>query len=126
MPTVTFLGPFYERPMRHTMGMWTRGVAVEVEQIWLDEWRHTLPASRFLIEGDEGVTTDAGNDGLPDIGWSRKDILTWLKEKDISTGAGYLTKTAGLRLVEEYLNPTVVEEPLSQVEDTTETLGDEL
>ena len=125
MPTVTFLGPFFERPMRHTMGMWTRGVAVEVEQTWLDEWRHTLPASRFLIEGDEGVSTDAGNDGLPDIGWSRKDIITWLKEKDISTGAGYLTKTAGLKLVEEYLNPTPVEETLSETEDTTEITGDD-
>ena len=126
MPTVTFLGPFFERPMRHTMGMWTRNEVVEVSQHWLNEWRHTLPTSRFLIEGDEETTTDADNDGLPDIGWSRKDIITWLKEKDISTGAGYLTKTAGLRLVEEYLNPTVVEEPLSQVKDTTETLGDEL
>tara|TARA_R100000541_G_scaffold51216_1_gene58575 strand:+ start:273 stop:599 length:327 start_codon:yes stop_codon:yes gene_type:complete len=108
------------------MGMWTRGEVVEVSQEWLNEWRHSLPASHFLIEGEEVVSTDIDNDGLPDIGWSRKDILAWLKEKDISTGAGYLTKTAGLKLVEEYLNPAVVEEPLSQVEDTTETLGDEL
>lgn len=111
--------------MRHAMGMWTRGEVVEVEQEWLNEWRHTLPATRFLIEGDEGVTTDAGNDGLPDTGWSRKDIITWLKEKDISTGAGYLTKTAGLKLVEEYLNPTSVEETLSETEDTTEITGDD-
>ena len=78
----------------------------------------------FLIEGDE-VTTDAGNDGLPDTGWSRKDIIAWLRNKNISTGSGYLTKTAGLKLVEEYLNPAPVEETLSQVEDTTETTGDE-
>ena len=123
LPTVTFLGPFFERPMRHTMGMWTRGEVVEVSQEWLDEWRHTLPTSHFLIEGE---SIDQGNDGLPDTGWSRKDIIAWLKDKNISTGSGYLTKTAGLKLVEEYLNPTVIEEPLSQVEDTTETLGDEL
>ena len=116
MPTVTFLGPFFERPMRHTMGMWTRGEVVEVEQEWLNEWRHTLPASHFLIEGEEGVTTDAGNDGLPDTGWSRKDILAWMNTNDISTGSGYLTKTAALKLIEE---------SLSEVEDTTKTTGDE-
>jgi hypothetical protein len=123
MPTVTFLGPFFERPMRHTMGMWTRGEVVEVSQHWLDEWRHTLPASHFLIEGE---SIDQGNDGLPDTEWSRKDIIAWLKDKNISTGSGYLTKTAGLKLVEEYLNPTTpVEETLSQVDDTTKITGDE-
>lgn len=122
LPTVTFLGPFFERPMRHAMGMWTRGEVVEVSQQWLDEWRHTLPASRFLIEGE---SIDQGNDGLPDTGWSRKDIIAWLKDKNISTGSGYLTKTAGLKLVEEHLNPTPVEETLSQVDDTTKITGDE-
>ena len=116
MPTVTFLGPFFERPMRHTMGMWTRGEVVEVSQHWLNEWRHSLSASHFLIEGEEGVTTDAGNDGLPDTGWSRKDILAWMNTNNISTGGGYLTKTAALKLIEE---------SLSEVEDTTKTTGDE-
>jgi hypothetical protein len=125
MPTVTFLGPFFERPMRHTMGMWTRGEVVEVSQHWLDEWRHTLPASRFLIEGDNGITIDADNDGLPDTGWSRKDILAWLKAQEVPMGAGYLTKTAALKLVEEHLNPTPVEESLSEVEPSEETTGDE-
>jgi len=125
LPTVTFLGPFFERPMRHAMGMWTRGEVVEVEQEWLNEWRHTLPASRFLIEGEEESTTDAGNDGLPDTGWSRKDILAWLKAQKVPTGAGYLTKTAALKLVEEHLNPTPVEESLSEVEPSEETTGDE-
>jgi len=125
LPTVTFLGPFFERPMRHAMGMWTRGEVVEVEQEWLNEWRHSLPASHFLIEGDEGVTTDADNDGLPDTGWSRKDILAWLKAQEVPMGAGYLTKTAALKLVEEHLNPTPVEESLSEVEPSEETTGDE-
>lgn len=116
MPTVTFLGPFFERPMRHTMGMWTRGEVVEVTQEWVNEWRHTLPTSLFLIEGEEEVTTDAGDDGLPDTGWSRKDILAWMNTNDISTGSGYLTKTAALKLIEE---------SLSEVEDTTKTTGDE-
>lgn len=101
--------------MRHGIGVWTRGKVNQVTQEWVNEWRHTLPASHFLIEGEE-VTTDAGNDGLPDTGWSRKDILIWMNTNDISTGNGYLTKTAALKLIEQ---------SLSDVEDSTETTGDE-
>lgn len=104
MPTVTFLGPFFERPMRHGIGVWTRGKVNQVTQEWVNEWRHTLPASHFLIEGEEEVTTDADNDGLPDTGWSRKDILDWMNNNEVSTGSGYLTKTAALKLVEEHLS----------------------
>jgi len=125
LPTVTFLGPFYERPMRHGIGVWIRGKVNQVTQEWVNEWRHTLPASHFLIEGEEESTTDAGDDGLPDTGWSRKDILAWLKAQGVPTGAGYLTKTAALKLVEGHLNPTPVEESLSEVQTSEETTGDE-
>ena len=104
MPTVTFLGPFFERPMRHGIGVWTRGKVNQVTQAWLDEWRHSLPASHFLIESEEVTTIDAGNDGLPDSGWSRKNILDWMNNNEVSTGSGYLTKTAALKLVEEHLS----------------------
>ena len=106
MPTVTYTGPFYERRRRDTPAPWLRGEAVEVTQDWLNEWRHTLPAKHFSIEGDEGVTVDGGNDGIPDAGWSRKDILKWLTSNGISKGSGYLTKSAALALVEGHLNPT--------------------
>ena len=106
MPTVTFTGPFYERRRRDTAAPWLRGEVVEVTQEWLNEWRHTLPAKHFVIEGDEGVTVDGGNDGIPDIGWSRKDILKWLTDNGVSKGSGYLTKSAALALVDEHLNPT--------------------
>ena len=106
MPTVTFIGPFYERRRRDTAAPWLRGEVVEVTQEWLNEWRHTLPAKHFVIEGDEGVTVDGGNDGIPDIGWSRKDILKWLTDNGVSKGSGYLTKSAALALVDEHLNPT--------------------
>ena len=104
MPTVTFLGPFFERPMRHGIGVWTRGKVNQVTQEWVNEWRHSLPASHFLIESEEATTIDAGNDGLPDSGWSRKDILDWMNNNEVSTGSGYLTKTAALKLVEEHLS----------------------
>lgn len=106
MPTVTFLGPFYERRARHGAASWIRGREVEVTQDWLNEWRHTLPAKHFSIEGDEGATVDGGDDGIPDSGWSRKDILKWLTDNGVSKGSGYLTKTAALALVEGHLNQT--------------------
>jgi len=104
LPTVTFLGPFFERPMRHGIGVWTRGKVNQVTQEWVNEWRHSLPASHFLIESEEVTTIDAGNDGLPDSGWSRKNILDWMNNNEVSTGSGYLTKTAALKLVEEHLS----------------------
>jgi len=106
MPTVTYTGPFFERRARHGAGSWIRGKGVEVTQDWLNEWRHTLPTKHFSIEGDEGVTVDGGDDGIPDSGWSRKDILKWLTANGISKGSGYLTKSAALALVEGHLNPT--------------------
>lgn len=107
MPIVTFLGPFYERRRADTIGPWLRGQAVEVTQEWLDEWRHTLPSSRFLIEGDEGGESLDDGDGIPDPGWSRKDILQWLDDNNVDIGSGYVTKTKALALVEGHLNPTV-------------------
>ena len=102
--------------MRHGIGVWIRGKVNQVTQEWVNEWRHSLPASHFLIEGEEETTTDAGNDGLPDTGWSRKDIIAWMKNNNISTGNGYLTKIAALKLIEQ---------SLSEVEDSTEITGDE-
>lgn len=125
MPKVTFTGPFYERRRRDSPTSWIRGQVNPVTQAWLDEWRHTLPAKHFKIEEDKGVTVDGDNDGIPDTGWSRKDILAWLKAQKVPMGAGYLTKTAALKLVEEHLNPTSVEESLSQVQLTEDTTGDE-
>ena len=119
MPTVTYLGPYYERRARHGAGSWIRGETVQVSQKWLDEWRHTLPLSHFRLEGDEGVTVDGDNDGIPDSGWSRKDILNWLDEQNVDTPSGYMTKTKALELVEAHLNP-------SEEEETTEEItGDE-
>ena len=60
---------------------------------------------------DEGVTTDEGADGIPDAGWTRKDIIAWLDEKGVEY-SGYVTKAAALNLVEEHLNPPApTEEP---------------
>jgi len=119
LPTVTYTGPFFERRRRDSPESWIREKPVLVSQKWLNEWRHSLPLKHFKIEGDEGVTVDGGNDGIPDSGWSRKDILAWLKEQNVDTPSGYMTKTKALELVEAHLNP-------SEEEETTEEItGDE-
>lgn len=125
MPTVTYRGVYYESRMVGSKGVWIRGKPTEVSQEWLNKWRHTLDTRTFLIEGDEPATVDLQDDGIPDIAWARKDILKWLKDNGVKTGAGYLTKTAALDLVKSHLNPPIVEEDLSQVEDTIETGSEE-
>ena len=124
MPTVTYIGVFYESRRKDSCEPWLRGQPVEVSQEWLEANRKTLRRD-FKIEGDEPATVDLRDDGIPDEGWNRKDILKWLKGNGVKTGAGYLTKTAALVLVESYLNPPVVEEVLSEAEDTTNTGSDE-
>ena len=108
MPVVTYLGPFYERRRRDGCASWIRGKVVTVNQAWLDEWRHTLPSSHFLIERDEGGDSlDEDDDGIPDPGWSRRDILRWLADNNVDIGSGYVTKTRALEFVEGHLNPTI-------------------
>jgi hypothetical protein len=123
MPTVTYIGVFYEARRRDSCESWIRGKPVEVSQAWLEANRKALRKD-FKIEGDEPATVDLQDDGIPDVAWARKDILKWLKDNGIKTGAGYLTKTAALELVESHLNPPVVEEVLSE-EENTEITGSE-
>ena len=77
---------------------------VEVSQDWIaeNEWR--FARTHWRIEGMEPKTVDKGNDGLPDSGWTKKDISTWLKEKG-TTVTGYATKAKLLDKVKATLNP---------------------
>ena len=124
MPTVTYIGVFYEARRRDSCESWIRGKPVAVSQEWLEANRKALRKD-FKIEGDEPVTVDLQDDGIPDIAWARKDILKWLKDNGVKTSGSYITKTAALALVESHLNPPVVEEVLSEVEDTIETGSEE-
>jgi len=123
MPTVTYIGVYYESRRKDSCEPWLRGQPVEVSQAWLEANRKALRRD-FKIEGDEPATVDLRDDGIPDEGWNRKDVLKWLKDNGVKTGAGYLTKTAALALVESHLNPPIVEEVLSEEEDT-EIIGSE-
>ena len=108
-----FLGPYNVR--RSPCGRsedFFRGIPRNVTQAWLDQWRRALPASHWLIEGDAGPvseTVDAGNDGVPDSGWTRKDIMNWLNKYD-AIPSRYATKTQLLVIVNTLMNPDLIEE----------------
>jgi hypothetical protein len=94
-----------------------RGEIREVSQEWLNKYRHWARQKgpkNLIIEGDEGVTVDEGNDGLPDAGWTKKDITGWLKEKGVSI-TGYATKAKLLDKVKTTLNPPAPEPVVEEV-----------
>ena len=88
---------------------------MEVTQGWLDQWRHSLKGD-FTITDDESPHLDGGNDGIPDSGWRKAEIMSWLDENRITIGGGYRTKSYLLSLVEEALSPAPVEEPIVEAE----------
>lgn len=113
MPTVTYIGSrVYRKKPDGTGELWPRGEPVEVSQAYLDEHRVAICTNptAFLVEGDEGVTVDEGSDGLPDAGWTKKDITAWLVERGHTVG-GYATKSKLLDAVEGVLNPAPAPEP---------------
>lgn len=131
MPTVTFLGPLAYRRRLDRSGEWIRGEPVVVSQQWLNQERRRLKPQFFRIEGDAGVTVDEGDDGIPDAGWTKKDISAWLKAQGAEF-SGYATKGKLLGLVEETLNPpapepepAVVEEPVAEEAVEESIIGDE-
>jgi len=131
LPTVTFLGPLAYRRRLDMSGQWIRGETVEVSQQWLNQERRRLKPQFFRIEGDAGVTVDEGDDGIPDAGWTKKDISAWLKAQGVEFG-GYATKAKLLGLVEETLNPpapepepVAVEEPVAEEAVEESIIGDE-
>ena len=122
MPTVTYIGSrVYRKKPDGTGELWPRGEPVEVSQAYLDEHRVAICTNptAFLVEGDEGVTVDEGSDGLPDAGWTKKDITAWLVERGQTVG-GYATKSKLLSTVEEVLNPAPAPEAEVEVEEAPE------
>tara|TARA_R100000149_G_scaffold57755_1_gene26724 strand:- start:861 stop:1259 length:399 start_codon:yes stop_codon:yes gene_type:complete len=122
VPTVTYIGSrVYRKKPDGTGELWPRGEPVEVSQAYLDEHRVAICTNptAFLVEGDEGVTVDEGSDGLPDAGWTKKDITAWLVERGQTVG-GYATKSKLLDAVEGVLNPAPAPEPEAEVEEAPE------
>lgn len=114
MPTVTFIGPFATRRRHDNAEAWIRGQPLEVSQEWLNQWRNRLKPSHFRIEGDVSETVDFNDDGIPDSGWTKKNIIKWIAENGGKVD-GYSTKTKLLGTVDTILNPMV--EKLEVVEE---------
>ena len=125
MPTVTYIGVEGFRRRRDMSGEWDRGVSVEVSQAWLDKWQLTLDPKMFRIEGDNpDDLIGKDNDGMPDSGWTKKQLAAWLKDKSIAT-TGYMTKTKMLAMAGNVLNPEPTETPDEEPEMVEESKGDE-
>lgn len=62
------------------------------------------------IEGDELLHSDALGDGIPDSGWRKVQIETWLKSYGVTVPGGYKTKSSLLTMVDMVLSPAAEEE----------------
>jgi hypothetical protein len=114
LPKIVFLGPDTYRRIPGQKEMAGRLQPVEVSQEWIaeNEWR--FARTHWRIEGMEPKTVDEGNDGLPDAGWTKKDITGWLKDKGVSI-TGYATKAKLLDKVKTALNPPAPEPVVEEV-----------
>jgi len=114
LPKIVFLGPDTYRRIPGQKEMAGRLQPVEVSQEWIaeNEWR--FARTHWRIEGMEPKTVDEGNDGLPDSGWTKKDITGWLKDKGVSI-KGYATKAKLLDKVKTTLNPPAPEPVVEEV-----------
>lgn len=126
MPIVTYIGRSHVRSADDPkMRDWTQNQPVEVTTAWLDKYGGILGEEDFRIEGwtpkgAEERTVDKGNDGVPDSGWNKKDIVKWLAAYDIKP-SGYTTKTQLLEIVATVMSPDGVEETEELVKESAET-----
>ena len=122
MPTVTYIGrSLSTRNVDSTHPDFIRNEPREVTSAWLARYFVRFGPD-YLIEGYEppvGESVDIGNDGIPDEGWSRKDISAWLAKYDIKP-KGYATKSTLLELVATVMSPDGVEETEALVEESIE------
>tara|TARA_R110002167_G_scaffold64299_5_gene181683 strand:+ start:313 stop:657 length:345 start_codon:yes stop_codon:yes gene_type:complete len=110
------------------IGYWSWGVEEIKSQEWVDKNGRRL-VGEFLVDGAiyalplSIIKTDKGNDEIPDIKWTKGDIMSWMDEKDISYSA-LNTKAKLLAKVQAHLDPAPTEDSMSEgsMEQTT---GDE-
>ena len=128
MPSVKYNGP--EPTRRVGFGMLIRGQEQKISQEELDLFRSQL--LNCTIWGDANASpesvfeehVDEGEDGIPDDGWTRANIVGWLKDAGVQTRAG-LTKAQLLKRVDEHLNPPTETEEVIDGEALEENNGDE-
>ena len=125
MPTIQYRGRWPR--MRTSYGDFIRGQPVEVSQSFLDENRIQFDKNIYDIEGDvvQGVSAsvDLGNDGIPDEGWTRKEIIAYCEENHIPVRAGLSKAKLIERIVgqeDEDVSSQQSEEQDPSSEETTE------
>ena len=125
LPTITYRGPRRTGANCGRLGWWAWGKPREVDAEWLETHRVAIDGPEFRIEGytfkEAEKTVDEGDDGLPDMGWTKGDILSWMEEKGIASSS-LSTKKKLLAAIEAHLNPP--EESLTDGEEA-QTTGDE-
>ena len=121
MPTITYKGPRRTGANMGRLGWWLWGKPREVTAEWLDANRAAVDGADFVIEGHLFETVDGGNDGIPDMGWKKGDIMSWCDENGVSYSA-LSTKAKLLAAIETHLNPP--EDTITEGEEA-ETTGDE-
>jgi len=113
MPTVRYIGPKKAGFNAGPLGWFDYKVPREVSQEWMERFHSrlgnlyevtgytpskTTPSKPEVVE----ETVDEGDDGIPDKGWLKNDIVEWLEARDIEIQAG-ATKRTLLRRVEELI-----------------------
>jgi len=124
LPTITYRGRRRTGANLGALGWWVWGKGREVDAEYLEAHRASFDGNKdFHIEGFSyaPVTVDEGNDGIPDMGWTKGDILAWMEEKEIASSS-LSTKKKLLAAIDEHLNPT--EESNNEAEEAEPT-GDE-
>jgi len=124
LPTITYRGPRRAGANMGSLGWWSWGQPREVSAEWLESYRSSFENNKeFLIEGFayEAATVDTGNDGIPDMGWTKGDILAWMEEEGIESSS-LSTKKKLLAAIDAHLNPT--EDSMNEAEEAEPT-GDE-
>lgn len=122
MPKITYRGRKKAGVNMGRLGWWMWGVSRDVTEEWLESHRAAVNHSDFLIEGYSFTTVDEGNDGIPDMSWTKGDIMAWMDENDVEYSS-LNTKAKLLAKVEEHLNPT--EETNNEAEEAQTTGEDE-
>lgn len=120
LPTITYKGPRRAGANCGRLGWWTWGQAREVSAEWLETNRAAVEGPEFRIEGYtfEAPTVDKGNDGIPDMGWKKGDIMGWMDENEVSYSS-LSTKAKLLAAIDAHLNPP--EESLTDGEEAEPT-----
>jgi hypothetical protein len=131
MPSVKYNGP--EPTRRVGFGMLIRGQEQTISQEDLDLFRSQLLNCTILGDAYKPVAApeevfeehvDEGDDGIPDNGWTRANIVGYLKEAGVQTRAG-LTKAQLLKRVEEHLNPPELTEDVIEGDVLADNNGDD-